>query len=377
MRASSIVFWVILPVLFIACGKDSSTSTDIVSQKTEYIETAEQQLSQIEGLVNQSNFTGERKVVDLPAGSVNGLQAAIEEAGPNGIVNVKSGLHIEDVTVNVNFTVRIIGEEGAVVQSSYPATSERPVVVTPIIKIENGDFVHVKNIQFVAGTESGEGNVGVLVYNANYAYIKDNDFQGYQMAVLVDDSDFAFIEDNTGKGLFSKGYGIMNGSIGIATLGDNNARVKNNYMTDFGTGYFASGSYGIYHGNTADGGETGFFYCNGAFGVLPNGNPIAASESANNWIGVSNLAKNTGIGHIIVDGVNNCKLINNSAENCALYDVEFVGPSLRFGTPEPLPTSFENLFIDDPNTDIEVKDCGIDNVIEGGQLVDTAEDPCF
>ena len=80
---------------------------------------------------------------------------------------------------------------------------------------------------------------------------------------------------------------------------------------------------------------------------------------------------------MIIDGVNNCKLINNSAENCALYDVEFVGPTLRFGTPEPLPTSFENLFIDDPNTDIEVKDCGIDNVIEGGQLVDTAEDPCF
>ena len=114
-----------LPVLFTACGKDSSTSTDIISQKTEYIETAEQQLSEIERLVNQSDFTGERKVVDLPAGSVNGLQAAIEEAGPNGIVNVKSGLHIEDVTVTVNFTVQIIGEEGAVIESSYPAMSER------------------------------------------------------------------------------------------------------------------------------------------------------------------------------------------------------------------------------------------------------------
>ena len=41
-------------------------------------------------------------------------------------------------------------------------------------------------------------------------------------------------------GLFSKGYGIINGSIGICQLGDTNTRVKNNYMTDFGTGYFAS-----------------------------------------------------------------------------------------------------------------------------------------
>ena len=376
MRAFSIVFLIVMPVLLASCGKDSSTSTDIISQKTEYIETAEQKLSEIESLVNQSDFTGERKVVDLPAGSVNGLQAAIEEAGPNGIVNVKSGLHVEDVTVTVNFTVQIIGEEGAVIESNYPAMLDS-VVVTPVIRIENSDFVHVKNIQFVAGTESGEGNVGVLVYNAGYAHIKDNDFQGYQMAVLVDDSEFTFIEDNTGNGLFSKGYGVLNGSIGICTLGDTNTRIKNNYMAGFGTGYFASGSYGIYHGNTAEGGETGFFYCTGAFGVLPDGTPIAASESANNWIGISNLAKNTGIGHLIIDGVNNCKLINNSAENCALYDVEFVGPTLRFGTPEPLPTSFENVFIDDPNTDIEVKDCGIDNVIQGGQLVDTAEDPCF
>ena len=38
------------------------------------------------------------------------------------------------------------------------------------------------------------------------------------MAVIVDDSDFTFIEDNTGNGLFSKGYGVLNGSIGIVEL---------------------------------------------------------------------------------------------------------------------------------------------------------------
>ena len=58
---------------------------------------------------------------------------------------MKSGLHIEDVTVTVNFTVQIIGEEGAVIESNYPAMLDS-VVVTPVIRIENGDFVHVKNI---------------------------------------------------------------------------------------------------------------------------------------------------------------------------------------------------------------------------------------
>ncbi len=376
MRSLFVAFLSVFSVLFIACEKDKVTSTNTTSQEAEYIETAEQQLEEIERLVYQDDFAGERKVVDLPAGSVNGLQAAIDEAGPNGIVNVKSGLHVEEVTVNVNFTVRIIGEEGAVIESNYPGMLERPIEVNPVIRIENGNFVHVSNIQFVPGTESGEGNVGILVYNADYAYIKDNDFQGYQMAVIVDDSDFAFIQDNTANGLSSKGYAFPF-SIGITNLGDAHARTKNNHMTDFGSGYFASGNNGIYSGNNAEGGQFGFFFCTGGGLVLPDGTPISASEAANNWVSIFNLAKNTGIGHFIIDGVNNCKIISNYAENCALYDVEFVGPTLRFGTPEPLPTTFENLFIDGPSTDIEVKDCGVDNVIIGGQLVDIAADPCL
>ncbi len=377
MRTLFVAFISVISVLFIACEKDNVTSTKTTSQEAEYIETAEQQLEEIERMVYQDDFAAERKVVDLPAGSVNGLQAAIDEAGPNGIVNVKSGLHTEDATVNVNFTVRIVGEEGAVIESNYPGVKTPPIVVNPVIRIENGNFVHVRNIQFLPGTESGEGNVGILVYNADYAYIKDNDFQGYQMAVIVDDSDFSFVQDNTANGLFSEGYGLPL-SIGISNLGDTSARTKNNHMTDFATGYFASGSNGIYSGNTADGGQTGFFYCTGVGLVsFPDGTPISASESANNWVGIFNLAKNTGIGHLIIDGVNNCKIISNYAENCSVYDVEFVGPTLRFGTPEPLPTTFENLFIDGPSTDIKVKDCGVDNIIQGGQLVDLAEDPCF
>lgn len=377
MRTLFIAFLSVLSVLFIACEKDKVTSTNTTSQEVEYIETAEQQLEEIERLVSQDDFAGERKVVDLPAGSVNGLQAAIDEAGPNGIVNIKSGLHTEDATVNVNFTVRIIGEEGAVIESNYPGMNTFPIVVNPVIRIENGNFVHVRNIQFVPGTESGEGNVGILVYNADYAYIKDNDFQGYQMAVIVDDSDFAFVQDNTANGLSSEGYNQFN-CIGIFNVGDTYARTKNNHMTDFGTGYFASGSNGIYYGNTADGGGAGIIYCTGiGFASLPDGTPISASESATNWVGIFNLAKNTDFGHLIIDGSNNCKIISNYAENCSVYDVEFVGPTQRFGTPEPLPTTFENLFIDGPSTDIEVKDCGLDNIIIGGQLVDIVEDPCF
>ena len=98
--------------------------------------------------------------------------------------------------------------------------------------------------------------------NDEIASDKDNDFQGYQMAVIVDDSDFAFVQDNTANGPFSEGY-VFPLSIGITNLGDAHARTKNNHMTDFATGYFASGNNGIFSGNTAEGGQTGFFFCTG------------------------------------------------------------------------------------------------------------------
>lgn len=48
MRSLFVTFLSVLSVLFIACEKDKVTSTNTTSQEVEYIETAEQQLAEIE-----------------------------------------------------------------------------------------------------------------------------------------------------------------------------------------------------------------------------------------------------------------------------------------------------------------------------------------
>ncbi len=380
MRNFLIAILAIMSIFFAACEQDQSTLTDNVSQETDYqqqIEAAEQQLEEAERLVFQDQFAGQRQIVTVPAGSVNALQAAIDKAGPHGIVKLESGVHTEDETVFVNHPVRINGEEGAIIESQYPSTNVFHITVNPVIRIEDANFVHVTGIQFVPANDANQGNVGILVFNSDYAFISGNNFDSYQMAVVVDNSDYVIVKENVAEGLFSEGFNQFN-CIGIFNIGDNFARTRDNQMHDFGVSYFASGSNGIYYSNEADGGTSGIIYCTAVnFAFLPDGTPISASESSNNWLGIFNLAKNNSIGHLVIDGSNNCTLINNEAVNCSLYDVELAGTTLRFGTPEPLPTTFNNLFIAGSSPDIEVKDCGDNNTIIGGQLVDTVEDPCF
>ncbi|MEZ4991256.1 MAG: hypothetical protein R2824_12620 [Saprospiraceae bacterium] len=63
----------------------------------------------------------------------------------------------------------------------------------------------------------------------------------------------------------------------------------------------------------------------------------------------------------------------NEASRNADADVELAGDSERFGFLTP--TSFENKVISSPG--ISIKDCGVDNDIVGGELVDTEVVPCY
>ena len=62
----------------------------------------------------------EIKTVTLAAGSVDGLAAAIAEAGPGGKVIIEAGLHRESGSVLINSPVSLIGEPNAIIESTTP-----------------------------------------------------------------------------------------------------------------------------------------------------------------------------------------------------------------------------------------------------------------
>ncbi len=352
-----------------------------------YIDQAESAIAEAENeILHHPNYTDEKAAVSLPAGSVDGLQAAIAQAGPWGKVVVQSGMHYESGTVTVTHPVRIIGKKGAVIQTTTVLPSDPqsilsgiPFVADPAIFVKDANFVQVRNLDFVPDPTTGQGSTGILAVNSNHVYIRGNSFSSYLNAVIIHESDFATIIKNEAEGLYSEGF-TGYGSYGFTVATGRNARVFDNYAEDYQGNFFVSDERGIYLKNTSEGGEVGFIYCTYSANLVlqPDGTPVGASIPAKNWLGVRNTANNHVIGHLVIDGSNNCTLVSNAASNCLLYEVEFVGATTRLDPLVPVaPVTFDNLFIAGSEPNIQVKDCGVGNTIIGGNQVDLNVDPCF
>ena len=79
-------------------------------------------------------------------------------------------------------------------------------------------------------------------------------------------------------------------------------------------------------------------------------------------------------GLLVIDGANNNVIADNASSGNGTYDVELTGDAYRFGFLTP--ASYENTFIAGSYPNIEVKNCGNDNQIIGGALVDNSVEPC-
>ena len=374
MRSYPIFLLALVAFLFVACEKDTLKTTDN-DDFQQYMNEADQKLAEADALLAQDLYVSERTPGVLPAGSVDGLAEAIEEVGPFGTVLVESGMHYETGTVKITFPVKIIGEYGAIIQSTTAPNADFPYTLDPAIYLDHAKQVQIEGLHFVPDLATGQGGTAILVSNSDRAYIRDNDFTAYFQAVLVHASDFVRIHYNRAEGLYTEGFDNFN-SWGFSVMSGKSAYLRGNVAEDFSAGYFVSDENGILYKNTSTGGLQGFFHCTYPEGIiqLPDETPIKAELSARNWQVISNTAQDASTGYLVIDGANNCKLINNKAINNSVYDFEFAGPTDRYGV--LIPTSFENYFLTG-GRDVTVKDCGVDNIIRGGKLVDNTQDPCI
>ncbi|MCB9276768.1 MAG: hypothetical protein H6564_22230 [Lewinellaceae bacterium] len=375
MRFYPIFLFALAGLFLISCQKDnpSATAADDFQQ---YINEAEQRLAEADALAEEELYVSERAPGVLSAGSVNGLSEAIAEVGPYGTVIVESGLHIETGMVTITYPVRIIGETGAVIQSTTTPSTDLPYIASPSIYIDHAKQVQVEGLTFVPDPAIGQGGTGILISYSDHALIRDNEFSEYLQAVVVHKSNQVRLYYNRAKGLLSEGYNSFT-SFGFIVASGKSAYLRGNVAEDYWGNYFVSGQNGILYRNTATAGETGFVLCTfpGLTG-LPSGEEfIAAEVSATGWLTVDNRAVDGVRGYLVIDGTNNCRLVANHSANNSLYDYEVVGPSERFGPPA-LPTTFDNVLLIQGNEAI-VKDCGVNTTISGGKLVDNDLDPCF
>jgi parallel beta-helix repeat protein len=380
-------------LLFITCQKDEhsqqapsqpnnlhpktfKTTDDVFSflgqEMPEVYTPAE--ISRLKSMLEQpktDDFKRSGNTVELPAGSVDALQAAVDEAGPGGTVIVKSGDHMETGLVSINHPIRILGENGATITLTNPTITEFPTIFSGGLHLNNAAKSWIKNIDFVASS-SGAGSA-ILVEESDRTVIMNNSFTNIQYAITVATSDRTTIRKNRIMG--DPNLILAPENLGITMVSGSGSSVTGNYVTGMTFGIWCCEKGGVNWGNETNGNFYGQILCRVPEGgyVGPNGNGIFAGDSGNRWLVALNKSSNNLYGGIVViDGAHDNTLLANSGSGNGAYDVDLVGDTERFGFFTP--TSVKNRIYS--YNDQVIKDCGEDNKVIGGNLVDTSIDPC-
>lgn len=332
---------------------------------------AEQELKQFE-----QEWIGTRSSVVVPAGSVDALAAAIAEAGVGGTVVLASGEHTENTMLVIDQRVKIEGEPGAILLfPNAPSPAPIPVEIVPAIHIKDVARVWLKGFSMSTGTDVA-GRHAVLVQDAPRSRVEGLTIAGFQHGILIDGGNRCQIIRNTLVGVAEE-YPEAIIHWGIANSTGQRTVIANNEIASFVVGLFFSDRNGLAYSNTVAGGDIGALWCTvPAWQVYPDGEAVSAASPAIFWRGYGNRAIGAIFNYLIIDGAQHSTVIQNQSIDAGLYDYEIAGESERFGFATP--ASGNSLVISvGPYIDASIKDCTGDNVVIGGSLIDTSEDPCF
>ncbi|MEZ4776707.1 MAG: NosD domain-containing protein [Bacteroidia bacterium] len=314
-------------------------------------------------------------VVILPANSTDGLAAAVQAAGPNGIVVVKSGDHYETGSVVISQRINIIGESGAVIHSGVQNVLNVPYL-EPAIHLLNAGKSVVAGLQFSPTAGPQDGGTVFLVENSDQVHIALNQMTGFEFGIVLEQSEKNWL---TGNHIVSSNLWQTVGieCHGIIIINGEKAKVRYNNISGSFFGVWACDGQGLYKDNYTHDNYLGLILCKVPANAipLPGGQAVGAQFSANHWTVTKNYSNdNLNVGYLVIDGANNNTLTNNQASGNGDYDIELVGDSYRFGFLTPF--SFDNT-VNDAGANLKIKDCGTNNTVNGGVIVDIVADPCY
>ena len=162
---------------------------------------------------------------------------------------------------------------------------------------------------------------------------------------------------------------------GIIVCNGKSAWISNNEVESAFFGIWPCDLYGSCVNNYTHNNYIGIILCkvpDNAF-RLPSGQLTGALLSSGYVKVLNNQSDNNlNVGYLVIDGANNSVLEGNRSSGNGTYDIELVGDSYRFGFFTP--KSFSNRVVASPTQ--KVKNCGVNNTVVGGQLVNNATDPC-
>ena len=369
-------------VFFIACKKEQASTTldnvinskplDLAKAKND-VQNALLEISKVQQgtSVNlQTRASGQFIVV--PAGSVDAINQALTDAGGNGVVYLRSGMHAENTNLVIKSTAIIAGEDGAILKiksaPSIPGT-DGLIPLNPAIHILNAPSSAVINVSIQP--LDGDGSTGILFENSAQSASMRNNFTGFQFSVVVEKSDNPVIMLNKIVGSTLSSRGGITTELGILNMNGKSSWIAQNEVSGNTHGIFVCDKYGTATQNYVHNNFTGLTLC--AFGgvKLPSGQSTGGLSSAINWKITGNRSENnTSDGFLVIHGANDNILQNNSTTGNGGADFDLTGKTSRFGFPAN--ASFNNNVI--ASSSQKVQDCGNNNKISGGTLSST---PCI
>ena len=361
-------------LIVFSCSKDktAATITDLapVNMKVvrQDVQNALQTIQKIQGVDMNVDTRGAGQFIVVPSGSTNALAQALQDAGMDGIVYLRSGLHTESTPITVRSRAIVIGETGAILKIKSTASlmdlGTGVTQINPAIHVLNAPQSAFLNIEFQP--TDANGSTAILYENSPLSAAMGCTFKSFMFSIMIEKSNQMCVMNNkmTCSTLWQTNPGP---EIGVLVSNGKSAWIANNEVESAFVGIFMGDQYGSCVQNNAHNNYWGIVLCHIAPNSLkmPDGRLTGAEIATNNWKVRNNQANNNlNVGYLVIDGSNDNTLEANTGTGNGVYDIELAGFTRRLGF--PLPPTFNNRVF--ANANQKVKDCGNNNTVVGGIL---------
>jgi len=370
------IFILVALALVFVLGCNRETPQEPIATQEEDVATVIQNLQEYtqNPAVGLAKIAKGKKTVEIPAGSVDALAAAIAEVRDGGVVLLRSGQHNESGTVTVDHRVKILGEPGAILISDTKPGAGLPATVDPALHVLGASQVVIWGLDI--RPKEAVGGTAILIENSPKTLVGHNTMRACQFGVLIEKGDRANICENTIITTSWETSGLA-AVYGIVAINGEDVEIEENDVSNAFFGIWVCDKDGEVDQNNLHGNYIGMIFCKAAefdF-TLPGGNPAPAEFTATGWRAEGNNSfGNADAGYLVIDGANNNVLENNNGSNNGTYDIDLTGDTYRFGFLTP--KCFDNKVVAGRFQSVVIKNCGDNNTIIGGQLVDNSQDPC-
>lgn len=160
-----------LAIVILVSGCNRETPQEPITTQEEDVATVIQNLREFSQNPASSltKVSGGKRIVEVPAGSVDALAAAVGQVRDGGVVLLRAGSHTESGTVTIDHRVKILGEPGAILISDTKPGEGLPATVDPALHVLGASGVVIWGLDI--RSKDAVGGTAILIEKIGRAHV--------------------------------------------------------------------------------------------------------------------------------------------------------------------------------------------------------------